>query len=127
MKIALSSNGKTLEDNLDSRFGRCKYFLIYDTETEKLVTLENQAQNLGGGAGVAAAEQIINESIEVLITGHLGPNAFNMITDSGIKAYKGGSIPCYSLIEKYNKGELEEIKEAGSSHKNKGKGARGDQ
>lgn len=127
MKIALSSSGKTLEDNLDLRFGRCKYFLIYDTETEELVTLENQAQYAGGGAGIAAAQQIIDESVEVLITGHLGPNAFDMLIDSGIKAYKGYSIPSCYLIEKYNKGELKEIKEAGPSYKNRGNGLRGGQ
>jgi len=125
MKIALSSSGKTLKDFLDSRFGRCKYFLIYDTEKDKVTVLENAAKNAGGGAGIVAAQQIIDESTDVLITGHLGPNAYDMIKDSGIKAYKGENISSNILIKKYKNGELSEIKEAGQSHKKMGKGHRG--
>lgn len=125
MKIALSSNGKTLENNLDLRFGRCKYFLIYDTEKEELKVLENEGQSASGGAGIAAAQQIIDESVHAVITGNLGPNAYDLIKDSGIKAYKGENISCNLLIEKLNKGELKEIHEAGPSHKGMGQKHRG--
>lgn len=117
MKIALSSVGKTLEDSLDSRFGRCKYFLIYDTDNDELKTIENEGQSAGGGAGIAAAQQIIDEAVDVVITGNLGPNAYDLIKGSEIKAYKGENISCNLLIERYNKGELKEINAAGPSHK----------
>jgi len=33
MKIAISATGKTTEDSLDKRFGRCEYFQIHNTES----------------------------------------------------------------------------------------------
>ncbi len=125
MKIALSSTGKNFEDNLDPRFGRCEYFLIYDTEKEEVEAIENEGKISGGGAGIAAAQQIINESVDVIITGNLGPNAYDLIKDAEIKAYRGESISCTQVIEKYNSGKLEEIKIAGPSHKGIGQGYRG--
>ena len=35
-KIAISSTGKTLESEIDERFGRCRYFLIIEIEKKKL-------------------------------------------------------------------------------------------
>ena len=31
MKVAITSTGDNLESKLDQRFGRCGYFIIYDT------------------------------------------------------------------------------------------------
>ncbi len=36
MKIAISSTGKTMENLLDTRFGRCEYFQIHDSKSKKL-------------------------------------------------------------------------------------------
>ncbi|CDG36650.1 hypothetical protein CTHBC1_2047 [Acetivibrio thermocellus BC1] len=55
MKIAVSSMSKDLNSMLDVRFGRCNYFVIYDTEEGLVKTIENKGQMSGGGAGIAAA------------------------------------------------------------------------
>jgi len=39
VKIAISAMGKDLDSMLDVRFGRCNYFVIYDTEEEKFSLL----------------------------------------------------------------------------------------
>lgn len=43
MKIAFSSTGPDLEDLLDPRFGRCRYYLIVDTEKNDALPVENKA------------------------------------------------------------------------------------
>ena len=48
MKIAVSSMGKDLNSMLDVRFGRCNYFVIYDTEEGLVKTIENKGQMSGG-------------------------------------------------------------------------------
>ncbi|GAE02754.1 dinitrogenase iron-molybdenum cofactor family protein [Clostridium botulinum B str. Osaka05] len=116
MKIAISSTGKTMENLLDMRFGRCEYFQIHDTESKKVKILENEGQNASGGAGIVASNQLVDEKIDVIITGNFGPNAFEIIEKAGVKAYKCESISITSVIEKYNKGELEQISMSGPAH-----------
>ncbi|KEI81445.1 diguanylate cyclase [Clostridium botulinum] len=116
MKIAISSTGKTMENSLDMRFGRCEYFQIHDSESKKVKILENEGQNASGGAGIVASNQLVDEKVDVIITGNLGPNAFEIIEKAGIKAYKCEPIAITLVIEKYNKGELEQISMSGSAH-----------
>lgn len=116
MKIAISTSGNNLDEQLDVRFGRCKYFMIYDTETKTFNIIENEGQKASGGAGIAAAQQLIDEDIDAIITGSLGPNAFEIINKSGIKAYKSDSISIRNAIDKCEKGELEIITIAGPAH-----------
>ncbi|MBE6088100.1 MAG: diguanylate cyclase [Clostridium beijerinckii] len=116
MKIAISAKGKITDDSLDSRFGRCEYFQIYDTEVKATKIINNKGIEASGGAGIAAANQLIDEDVNVVITGSLGPNAFEIIERADIKAYKCDSISISAAIEKYNNNELEEIRIAGKSH-----------
>lgn len=116
MKIVISATGKTSENLLDMRFGRCEYFQIHDTESGEVKILENKGQNSSGGAGIVASTQIIEEKVDVIITGNLGPNAFELIEKAGIKAYKCGDLTISLVLEKYNKNELEEIKSSGPAY-----------
>ncbi|MGH4125437.1 MAG: NifB/NifX family molybdenum-iron cluster-binding protein [Clostridium sp.] len=116
MKIVISATGKTNESLLDMRFGRCNYFQIYDTENGEVLILENKGQSCSGGAGIVASNQLIEEKVDVIITGNLGPNAFELVEKAGIKAYKCGTIAISLVLEKYNKDELEEIKMSGPAY-----------
>lgn len=116
MKILFSSSGKDLDSNLDLRFGRCPYFLIYNTENEEVKVLENAGQNASGGAGIAAAQQVVDENVDVVITSNVGPNAFNLLQESSVEVYKGKNIPCSLLLKNFNEGKLEKLKTAGPSH-----------
>lgn len=122
MKIALTCTGKEMDDKLDLRFGRCSYFVICDSSKGFSHTLENKGQSSGGGAGIAAAQQIIDEDVEVVISGSMGPNAYNLMLSSGIKVYSSKELPCERVLELFNKGELEEITQAGPSHMGMGSG-----
>ncbi|MBZ4647645.1 MAG: hypothetical protein JG777_3134 [Clostridia bacterium] len=123
MKIGLSSMGKDINSMLDVRFGRCNYFVIYDTEDSSVKAIENKGQMSGGGAGIAAAQQIIDEGVDVVITGNVGPNAFNLFKNSDIKVYRCGSIKIDSAIQSFKEGKLEELTEAGPAHAGMGMGA----
>lgn len=116
MKIGVSSTGKEIVSILDPRFGRCNYFIIYDADNEAIKPIENKGQMSGGGAGIAAAQQIIDEGTDIIITGNLGPNAFNLFKTAGIKVYKCGEIKVKAALELLKEGKLEELTESGSSH-----------
>lgn len=122
MKIVVSSSGKKIEDLLDIRFGRCEYFQIHDTESGEVKVVENKGNLAQGGAGIAAAQQIIDENAGVIITGNLGPNAFKIIDKANIKVCKCESIEVKVALERYKKGELSDIKQAGPAHSGMGGG-----
>lgn len=116
MKIAVSSTGQSKEDLLDRRFGRCDYFQIFDTETKQYNVLVNDGVSAEGGAGIAAASQMLKENVNILITGNLGPNAFELLEKSGIKLYSCEVLPVFRAIELFQKNQLSEITLAGKAH-----------
>jgi len=106
MKVAITSTGKELDSELDRRFGRCAYFLVVDTENDDMEAIDNSAIAAGGGAGIAAAQQLIDHDVKALITGNVGPNAFQTLNASGIEIYTGESGTISELMERFRKGEL---------------------
>jgi len=114
MKIAISSTGKTLESELDARFGRCAYFLIVEIEDEKVKdvkAIENTAKAQRGGAGITAGEIVANEKVDVVITENLGPRAFSVFGQFGIKVYSGkGKIK--NVVKDFIEGKSIEMGEA---------------
>ena len=61
MKIAISSEGTSLESPVDPRFGRAKYFALVDTDTGEC-SFHDNTQNLNApqGAGIQAAQAVAN-------------------------------------------------------------------
>lgn len=106
MKIAVSANGPTLDANIDSRFGRCQYFVIADTDTMEFEALENSGALAGGGAGIATAQTLVNKGLEVVLTGNCGPNAYQVLSAAGIKVVTGISGKVREAIEDYKSGKL---------------------
>jgi predicted Fe-Mo cluster-binding NifX family protein len=108
MKVAISSSGDTLESSVDTRFGRCPYYIIYDTESCSFEAVANKSSMAGGGAGIQAAQSISDMKAEALITGNVGPNAFRVLSAASIKIYSGASGSIKDVIEKFKKGEYKE-------------------
>ena len=109
MKIAISSQGEDLEAIVDPRFGRCAYFIIYDTETKETEVLSNPALDAMGGAGIQAAQVIVDKGVEVVITGNVGPNAFQTLNQAKIKIFGGASGIVKNSLKKFENGELNEL------------------
>jgi predicted Fe-Mo cluster-binding NifX family protein len=78
--------------------------------------VENKGQCSGGGAGIAAAQQITDEQVEVVLTGNMGPNAYNLMKASGIKVFHAEDGSCQEVIDQYLSGKLSEIIASGPSH-----------
>ena len=111
MKIVISSKGKTLESEVDPRFGRCQYFMVVDTETIDFEVISNENATASGGAGIQAAQTISKTGAEFVFTGNVGPNAFQTLTAAGIKIFTGVSGTIRDVIKKYKNGEFEEIQD----------------
>ena len=112
MKIAITSMGTTLENDVDSRFGRCAYFIIVDPETLEYEYIDNAATAPSGGAGVAAAQMIVSKGVEAVLTGNCGPNAYNVLSPAGIKIITGVAGRIRDVIEDYKEGRFKESADA---------------
>jgi predicted Fe-Mo cluster-binding NifX family protein len=106
MKLCISSKGTNLEASVDPRFGRCQYFLFVDTETMNFQCVGNPAFAAGGGAGIQAAQLAINRGAKVILTGDVGPNAFQALQAGGVKIVTGAQGLIRDVIERFNRGEL---------------------
>lgn len=108
MKVAITSSGTNLQSNVDPRFGRCPYYIIYDTESRSFKVIENKSSLAAGGAGIQAAQSISDMKVEALITGNVGPNAFRVLSAASIKIYSGATGNIKDAIEKFKKGEYKQ-------------------
>jgi predicted Fe-Mo cluster-binding NifX family protein len=110
MKIAVSATGKDLNCQIDPRFGRCQYFIFVDPETMEFEASENEGLMASGGAGVQAAQLIVQKGASALITGNLGPNAASALSASGIKVHlvSGGTVR--EVTDAFKEGILKETK-----------------
>jgi predicted Fe-Mo cluster-binding NifX family protein len=108
MKIAITSTGKESDAQMDPRFGRCQYFIILDPDTMKFTAHDNAGTMQRGGAGPMAAKAISDLGAEILITGDVGPNAFDALKAAGIKAYIGASGTVSQAVQQWKDGKLSE-------------------
>lgn len=109
MKIAISATSKEMSSNVDPRFGRAKFFIVVDTETDASSVHDN-AQNLAAaqGAGIQAAETVAQLGAEAVVTGNVGPKAFRALNAAGIKVYLSNEGSVADAIRKFKAGELKE-------------------
>jgi predicted Fe-Mo cluster-binding NifX family protein len=112
MNITVSAKGKSLDSEVDPRFGRSSGFILFDTETGNASYLDNSAQReLGQGTGIKTAQAIAESGTAVLITGQLGPRAAKVLSKSGIKIYACTSGTVKEAIRALEENRLKELSE----------------
>lgn len=104
MKIAVSSTGKEVSSLLDPRFGRCAFYALYDTGDRKWNFLPNPASLEGSGAGIKAAQFLIEQKVDVLLTGDVGPNASRILNSAGVKICSLPEVSLEEAIKQYEQG-----------------------
>lgn len=105
MRIAISSQGDTLESTVDPRFGRASVFLIVDSETMAFEVIKNaQNLNLPQGAGIQAAQNVLQHKPQVVLTGNCGPKAFKVLQAGGVDVVVGVQGKIREVIEGYMAG-----------------------
>ena len=102
-----TSKGKDLTSEIDSRFGRCQYFLLINPDTMDLELVPNESSAAPGGAGIQAAQTVAQSKVSVVITGNIGPNAFQTLTAAGIKVITGASGRVKDSVEQYKTGRIQ--------------------
>ena len=106
LKIAVSASGSGLDALIDPRFGRCPYFVVVDTETMQFEDVPNTSQYAPSGAGIGAAQAIASRGVQVVLTGSVGPNAYQALSAAGIQIMTGVSGTVREAVARYRKEEL---------------------
>lgn len=108
MKVAISSTGKELTDNVSEVFARCPYFVIAEVENgkiQKTEVIENKIANQLGQAGISAAQQMAEKDIKAVITKNVGPRALDVLNQFNIGIYAGeGTIE--KVLQEFIDGKL---------------------
>jgi len=108
MKIAFSSTGPGLEDLLDPRFARCRYYLVVDMARNETVPVENTSGMACTVRGTAAGNLVVGLQVDAVITGHIGRKASKTLREAGIRVYLGASGRISAALEDFKAGRLRE-------------------
>ena len=108
MKIAISSSGTNLDEQVDPGFGCCRCFIVINPVTENFEFLENEPSMVGRGAGIQVAQRVIDAGIDAVITGKLGPNVMNVLVAAGLKVYLGAAGSIREVLQQYQDGQMQE-------------------
>jgi predicted Fe-Mo cluster-binding NifX family protein len=113
MKICVTSQGTDRSAAVDSRFGRCRYFIIYDDETDEFDTIDNSVNlNASGGAGVQSATRVAEQGVDWVVSGHIGPKAMSVLQAAGVKVALGAAGSVDDAIAALRAGSLEQVQSA---------------
>ncbi len=105
-QICITSEGDNLDSKIDPRFGRCRYFIIVNADTLEFEPINNPNIDSMGGAGIQSGQFMADRNIKVVLTGNIGPNAFQTLQAAGVDVITGVSGIVREAAEKYKKGEL---------------------
>ena len=113
MKIAITAQGTDFSSPVDPRFGRAKYFLVVDTETEAVAVYDNEQNlNLPQGAGIQAGQTVVNLGVEAVLTGQVGPKAFNILRAGKVAIYAGVSGTVREALADFKAGKFKPVDQA---------------
>ncbi len=72
MKIAITSTGNSFDSKIDSRFGRCSYFVVYDPEYKSAEFIPNPNKENVEGAGPASVQLVASKGVKKVVSGEFG-------------------------------------------------------
>ncbi len=110
--IVVTSTGPTLDSIVDTRFGRCAYFIavkVVENKIKGFSSYPNKGATQFGGAGIVAAQQALDLGAEKIIAGAVGPNAMRVFSTSDVEIYAAPAVSVKSAVEQLIGGKLRKI------------------
>ncbi len=118
MIIAIPVTDNTASAKVNTTLGRSPFYLIYNSSTKETTFIRNTAAEAKGGAGIKAAQLLLDQSITDLITPRSGTNALDVLKEAGVNIYESNSSDVLSNITDLENNKLNPITEghAGFHH-----------
>lgn len=109
MRIAVTSHGPDPSCDVDESFGRAYWFVVYDDVEDIWESFDNgPIRNCSENVGVRATEFLVDQEVDVVITGEAGPRAFRALTLRGVKVCLQASGTVEEMIRAWTAGQLTE-------------------
>jgi predicted Fe-Mo cluster-binding NifX family protein len=109
MKIAVTATGEGLDAPASPIFGRSACISLIETDTLECESLSNPAVSASGGAGIQAAQFLIERGAQALVTGNVGPNAFQVFSAARVPVYLYDGPSVRQAVQAFVSGELTEV------------------
>ena len=110
MTIAVSAKAKNMESQIEERFGRARWFLIYNLDDSSYNFIENVKQlKAPQGAGIQTAGALCNGGVNAVVTGHIGPKAFKVLIKAGVDIYLREDGTVQEAVDDFKEGKLKKL------------------
>lgn len=106
MKIAIPADENKMETSVCVSFGRAPYYLLHDTETGKSEFVVNTAADAQGGAGLKAAQLLVDSGADALLTVRCGQNAAEVLKAADVKIYRTELAGAEENLAAFQEGKL---------------------
>ena len=114
MRVVVSAVQDSLDAEVSPVFGRCPVYMFVDSDTMQFEAEPNPAMSAAGGAGIQAAQFAVSKGVEAVLTGNVGPNAFNVLQAAGITTYPISAGTVRQAVEAFRSGKLQPVSGATS-------------
>jgi predicted Fe-Mo cluster-binding NifX family protein len=116
MKIAVTAVEPDIDALIDSRFGRGAFFVFFDSESGTWEAQPNPASAAPSGAGTRAAQLMLAQKVDAIISGDFGPNARAVLDAVDMNLYIWDTGDVRSAINALLAGQLPPVsRPAGAS------------
>ncbi|MCI4434597.1 MAG: NifB/NifX family molybdenum-iron cluster-binding protein [Thermoplasmata archaeon] len=110
MRICLATSGAGgIKDYVSPQFGRCPTFTIVDIEDgniRNVNVIQNPGAVAGSGAGIQAAQIVVNSGCQVVIAGAIGPNSYQVLMMGRVDMRECPPVPVEEAIRAFLDGKL---------------------
>ncbi len=118
MKIAIPVNDDKI--TVCVSFGRPPLFALMDTESGTMEYLKNSAAESQGGAGIKAAQFLVDQGAEAVLTPRCGENAAEVLNAAKVALYKTNSDSVADNIAAFKAGKLSSLSQFHAGFHNHG-------
>jgi predicted Fe-Mo cluster-binding NifX family protein len=109
MKIAITAQEPSPDSQIDSRFGRAPWLMIFEPTNNSWQSIDNSAGlNAAHGAGIQAAQKVVDQQATAIITGAIGPKAYRSLQAAGIQIFHGAKGSVTQALQAFQAGDLDE-------------------
>lgn len=107
MKIAVTAQEPSPNSPIDPRFGRAPWLMIYDPVENNWQSIDNSAGlNAAHGAGIQAAQKVVDLQATTIITGAIGPKAYRSLQAAGVQIFHGAKGSVTQALQAFQAGDL---------------------
>jgi len=126
VKVAATAQDSSLDAMVDEEFGRCRHFLVVDTDTMGFEDVSDHRGETGGCAGSAFVQLAVERGVGAIIIGRCGPGALAALQAANLDVFAGAGRTVREAVSRLKAGGLETVGRPSCEHPHSGGCCHGD-